>query len=177
MVPFPNPGGARVGVKDVALDLLRQHDMAETVPVPIIELCNREGVEVRETLFTESGVSGLIIGRDGQFSIYVNRDEPKTRKRFTIAHELGHYILHLRGKRDNGGFRDSQSTIRTVFRRAGDSSIEEREANQFAAALLMPETLVREYGPVSDAVALGSIFGVSAEAMRIRLEDGLYVRR
>lgn len=76
-----------------------------------------------------------------------------------------------------GGFRDSQSTILTAFRRADASSQLEREANRFAATVLMPDTLIREYGPVSDPVELGRIFGVSTEAMRIRLDDVLSVGR
>lgn len=92
VVGFVRPRGAAVGVRNLsseALALLRKHDMAETVPVPIIQLCGLEGIEVLETGFTEPGIAGLIIGRDGHFSIYVNREEPKTRKRFTIAHEFG----------------------------------------------------------------------------------------
>ena len=159
------------------MGLLQKHDRAETVPVPIIEVCRGEGITVLETRFKEPGIAGMIIGREGRFTTYVNRDEPNTRERFTIAHELGHYVLHLQGHLDEGGFRDDRSTILTAFRQSGATSPLEREANQFAAEILMPEPLIREYAPISDPMDLGRIFGVSAEAMRIRLDDVLSIRR
>ncbi|MCO8287257.1 ImmA/IrrE family metallo-endopeptidase [Tetragenococcus halophilus] len=59
----------------------------------------------------------------------------EARNRFTIAHELGHYFLHARGKEN---FTDS------VFYRNLDYNDEEFEANEFAACLLMPEKQFRE---------------------------------
>jgi len=97
-------------------------------------------------------------------TILVNDQDAKVRQRFTIAHELGHYFLHIKE-------RDTDEPI-ISFR--SDNSPREREANSFAAALLVPEDLLREeYGkmviPVSDTLA--DIFRVSKATMRIRLEE------
>ena len=82
------------------------------------------------------------------------------RRRFTIAHEIGHFLLHPeRAVTERGG-----ATNKTM-------AACEREANQFAAELLMPEHLVRqavlEEGP--DARLLADRFDVSAQAMHLRL--------
>jgi Zn-dependent peptidase ImmA (M78 family) len=81
------------------------------------------------------------------------------RKRFTIAHEIGHFVLHQEGfRREAGG----------VAGRA-----EDREADAFAAELLMPEHLVRqavlEHGP--DDARLADRFEVGRKAMRARLRQ------
>lgn len=107
--------------------------------------------------------------------IGVNSSHPLTRQRFTIAHELGHLLLH-----------GSRSVIvdTHVFRRDQTSSMgtetEEREANGFAAELLMPSVFVeREFDAVLDddpgvtarqlVARLAAVFGVSEQAMEIRL--------
>ncbi len=82
------------------------------------------------------------------------------RRRFTIAHEIGHFVLHphrLAPER-NGGVNAAWQT-------------EEREADQFAAELLMPEELVREAVLVhgADAARLSDRFEVSRQAMQARL--------
>ena len=94
----------------------------------------------------------------------MNEDESDVRARFTIAHELGHYFLHVKN--------DSRQIV-TSFRR--DRSHRETAANKFASDLLMPKKLIKEeYSkmviPVSDTLA--KKFEVSKPAMRIRL-DGL----
>lgn len=92
----------------------------------------------------------------------MNERDIKTRARFTIAHELGHYFLHMA---------DSDNKVITSFRM--DHSLVEKQADAFAAELLMPEDSVRkEYGnmviPVSDSLARS--FNVSKQAMRFRLD-------
>jgi Zn-dependent peptidase ImmA (M78 family) len=83
------------------------------------------------------------------------------RRRFTIAHEIGHFVLHPhRLAPERGG-----ASGNTAWQQ------QEREADQFAAELLMPEDLVREavvlHGP--DAARLADQFGVSRQAMQARL--------
>ncbi|MDR2518099.1 MAG: ImmA/IrrE family metallo-endopeptidase [Spirochaetaceae bacterium] len=77
------------------------------------------------------------------FIIYLNIDEPVLRKRFTVAHELGHLFLHMGYLNDkkkwdsisDDGFQDS-----AYFRMLDNYSQEENEANEFAASFLMPKT-------------------------------------
>lgn len=94
--------------------------------------------------------------------IGVNRNNSMARKRFTIAHELGHYCLHHRDG-DEISYADLRSTI---------SSPKEAEANRFASELLMPENLVKEEHNkllFPTVGALADRFAVSRQAMKIRL--------
>lgn len=111
-------------------------------PVEIVRICNENGLQVFEEYLQED-VSGLIIVDEKKWEKYnskqfiiVNLIESAARRRFTIAHELAHYILHkkdskLYAHRDMAGKDNQRNPI-------------EREANYFAANILMPEGLVKE---------------------------------
>ena len=93
--------------------------------------------------------------------IYVNRDEPALRQTFTVAHELGHKILHP----DWVATDDYR-----VYRRGNQVQDEhETEANAFAASLLMPRFMMdRCYElPVPD---ISQVFAVSVPAVKARLQ-------
>jgi Zn-dependent peptidase ImmA (M78 family) len=110
-------------------------------------------------------LSGLLLPQ--RFEIWVSRHEPWQRRRFSVAHEIGHFLLH------------TESGADAVFCRVGDlrpdpdspDRLRERQANRFAAELLMPPDLVeREVarrGP--DPIALAGLFDVSDVAMGFRL--------
>jgi hypothetical protein len=92
--------------------------------------------------------------------IVLHGPSSERRRRFPIAHAIGHFVLHphrLAPQRGGGGNAAWQA--------------QEREADQFAAELLMPESLVREAvllrGP--DADRLADRFDVSRKAMQTRL--------
>jgi len=93
----------------------------------------------------DESVSGFLLkGIDDGGIIGVNRRHNLSRQRFTIAHEIGHFLLH-----DYEGVHfDGDSTTLQVYRRDANSStgldLNEREANLFAAELLMPESLLRD---------------------------------
>lgn len=118
-------------------------------------------------------VSGMLLRRGEEKVIGVNQGHARVRRRFTVAHELGHLLLH-RGRPlilDAGtrvNFRDSVSSLAT--------DREEMEANRFAAALLAPEAMVRraareaQRATVEELVAdLAGRFGMSGTAMNYRL--------
>ena len=91
-------------------------------------------------------------------------DTPTRRHRFTIAHELGHWICHAKGMDDPPTFCRAQDISQDADRAL------EREANVFGAELLMPEAAVREaWAAVPDAAEVASQFGVSLLAARWRL--------
>jgi Zn-dependent peptidase ImmA (M78 family) len=77
---------------------------------------------------------------DGSGVIGVNSEHPKTRQRFTIAHEIGHLLLH--GEEE---FHIDEKAPLALRDEVSSQAIDPREieANQFAAELLMPDTLVR----------------------------------
>lgn len=107
-----------------------------------------------------SDVSGLVETIDGVAVVRVNSAESNTRQRFTMAHELGHLLLHVDPSVSKVHFRDKTYS--------GDA--QEREANAFASDVLMPESWVRELRRVGyDAEKMAETFGVSLPAMKIRL--------
>jgi hypothetical protein len=107
-------------------------------------------------------LSGVLL--PSRWEIWIRRDEPTPRRRFTVAHEIGHHLLHS----DGATVLCRPSDVETA---RGDLRDREREANRFAAELLMPEELVREAvdrdGP--NPIALSARFQVSDVAMGYRL--------
>src|SRR3954453_10851413 len=132
------------------------------LPVPVEAIAeDLLGLQVGES--ENLAVSGILLPPERQ--IWLNAVEGAPRRRFTLAHELGHWVCqHLEGK------------TAPVYCRAADVQPEptaadralEREANVFAAELLMPEPAVRDVfaGSVSECA---ETFGVSEEAMHWRL--------
>jgi hypothetical protein len=110
-------------------------------------------------------LSGMLL--PARQEVWVNMHEPWERRRFSVAHEVGHFLLHA-------GANDA-----AVYCRVGDlrpdpdtpERLREREANRFAAELLMPAALVKREmtatGP--DPAALAAAFRVSDVAMAWRL--------
>lgn len=152
-----------------AAEVLRRHGLY-SIPVDPVVLANRLGIKVHNAKFSQEGVSGVIAKRGDYVSLLVNEADAPARKRFTIAHELGHHFLHL--VRD-GAFVDKEVDL---FRgEPGEEDArkqEEVQANQFAAALLMPEELVRtEFEAAPDLTAIARLFNVSEAAMGFRLSQ------
>ena len=100
-------------------------------------------------------------GKDGYW-IECHKHDSETRKRFTIAHEIGHYLFHKHMMTDDiedNALYHSDLSIR-----------EEVEANKFAAWLLMPDELIAEYLEQGlDMDAMAKKFNVSRHAMAIKL--------
>lgn len=143
------------------------------VPVRLGDLAKDLGVGAVKVSSMKTGVSGQIAREDGSYVIRVNRNEARERQRFTIAHELAHYLLH-RDIIDAS----SDGIMDNVLYRSGASERIEYEANRLAADLVMPAAAVRgilaaEYrGIVTEATIenLAARFGVSKAAMELRLE-------
>ena len=117
----------------------------------------------------EQGISGKIIkdrehGGASGYSIVINSNEAPNRQRFTIAHEIGHYLLHR--DRIGDGLTDD------ALYRSGLSTMEEVRANRLAADILMPYDLVERSikQGVKNVEDLAALFRVSVQAMRVRLE-------
>ncbi len=138
-------------------------------PVLTIPIARKLGLRVYRMSGWPQDVSGLIRrdeddgGKSG-FAIYVNADHAETRRRFTIAHELGHFVLH-RELIGDGIVEDA------LLRAQGLSNRVEAQANRFAADLLMPRHLLdaaHREGIVT-IPELARAFKVSKDAMSIRL--------
>lgn len=162
-------------LEDRAEDILRSAGGYQ-IPVPITLVANSLGLRVSPANLSDD-ISGMLVIEDGRGSVGYNANHALVRQRFTIAHELGHFVLH-RGSHDV--FIDKKKHT-AMFRRdhvsaAGVDPLE-IEANQFAATLLMPKNLVlREISDLDFDLAdedtlslLAHRFEVSTQAMSIRL--------
>lgn len=147
-------------------------------PVDLARVAKRLGIEVCEHKFVPE-IDGLYLRLPGAppvIAVNNTYTKPIARRRFTLAHEIGHHLL---GRRTPAGSRlfylDTPQTGRTIVERACD---------RFAALLLMPEDWVRryheelEFNPYNRVRIMAERFGVSAWAMRRRLRElGLEVSR
>jgi Zn-dependent peptidase ImmA (M78 family) len=168
-----HPDARRNRARAKARELLRRY--GDDVPVDIVAMARACGVTVR-TESLEPFVSGLLLVREDEAVIGVNAEHHLNRRRFTIAHELGHFLLHL----DRSAFFLDASPV--FFRQETTMSKDhdqEREANAFAAELLMPERAVQTLmatDPIDvfdDAAVkqMANCFGVSTQALIIRLTE------
>ncbi|MFP5077482.1 ImmA/IrrE family metallo-endopeptidase [Rhizobium sp. YIM 134829] len=133
--------------------------------IPVIEIAEQNGVNV---LFSDLGRFRENIAGFCDFQaarLYVNRDDSTTRQMFTIAHELGHWLLH----RDAFLADPERYPVLPRFQKPDENNAFEREANAFAANLLVPDHLLEPVkgAPVS---ALADVFGVSRTMMEYRLK-------
>jgi Zn-dependent peptidase ImmA (M78 family) len=146
------------------------------IPIKIDAIVKAHDIEIFEDNELESFVSGILMMKAGRVGLVINHYHSESRKRFTIAHELGHYLLH----RDTSSvFIDETPLFYRGARSERDVDTREVEANVFAAELLMPEEAVRadlKAAPAraKDSVAIGKMatrYGVSGTAMQYRLQQ------
>src|SRR5215212_1431503 len=150
----------------------------ERLPVPVEDLADSVyGLLVRDVgdmrsapgapmLAPGQSLSGMLLPARGE--IWVNAEEARQwppRRRFTIGHELGHWVMHRTGQ-------ESLFCRRTSVDEAPAAPARdiEEEASAFAAALLMPQWLfVREHARYDgDIAALCAVFGTSVAATERR---------
>lgn len=109
-------------------------DLEGRFPVPVGEICERIGLNV-EFCNLPNGQAGKLVGN----TIQVNDNYAGTRNLFTIAHEIGHYIINKNTNQpnDKNSFNDKRQYSK-------EELAEERRANEFAAELLMPTEIFTE---------------------------------
>lgn len=141
------------------------------LPVPIEEIAKREGIKVKYGSL-EGDMSGFLFSQKKEIVIGINAFHPPTRQRFTLAHELGHLFLKHQGE-----FFVDRQVIYRDYRSGLGIDQSEKEANGFAAELLMPEDEVRsillkndvDLENEEDVQQIADIFGVSKQAMTYRI--------
>jgi Zn-dependent peptidase ImmA (M78 family) len=152
-------------------------------PVPVVAVAEHLGIRVESSVLGDD-VSGLIVIKESGAIISYHEGHASVRQRFTIAHEIGHYVLH----RASGPLFIDNNTYGIVMARDEASSTgevrREREANAFAAALLMPTELIEkavsdkhlDLADESALLELAREFDVSALAMTYRLVNLGYLK-
>ena len=142
-------------------------------PVPVEAIATMLGARIVKYDFNNE-VSGILIRKGADIVIGVAKEQSKTRQRFTIAHEIGHLILH-EGEEIHVD-KDFRVKLRSQISSAA-IDVDEIEANTFAAALLMPEALLMkdikkleiDFDDASQIDNLAKRYNVSGQAMTFRL--------
>lgn len=159
-------------IERTVLDLLHEHGIT-TPAVDVQAVAEACGAAIRFERFNNE-VSGLLLRDAATNIIGVEKRQSPTRQRFTIAHELGHLLLH-----DGEELRVDRQ-FRMNLRSPASSTaedVEEIEANAFAASLLMPlpflkrdfEELWIDIDDEEQVKELAGRYEVSPQAMTIRL--------
>lgn len=145
-------------IAEISEYLPKDKSGAPIVPINLSIILNKFNLKAYDVEFKRPDVSGAF-DRSAK-EIYLNSTDPQSRKLFTLAHELGHYFLHSSVESD------------VLFRERTDhKEKKEKEADQFAAELLMPESSIRAYWPIAESIQqLADIFSVSYLAMKTRLQ-------
>lgn len=152
-----------------ASDLLKKHNIT-SIPIDVEAICREEGINISYADLREveekhkKPISGILLVTGDKKDIVVNKNDIPERKRFTIAHELGHYFRHY----DHSASPDS---MMISFRSARTEK--EYEADEFAAKLLMPKEYVEEEYKkltVPYISTLAKEFNVLKAAMAYRLD-------
>ena len=148
-------------INSLAEDVLSAYNIS--VPIGNIdEIVEKLGGTIQKEAFFSDGA----VEKEGNgFKIIVSPFQDEKRERFTIAHELGHLFLHM-GYRTNNELWEKQEN--NIYHRIGNSE-KEYQANEFAAAFLMPAT---EYLSVLNKVAEGNMVDTSkiAEYFNVSIE-------
>ncbi len=168
--------------------ILKELELVGTIPVNIERLIKGQGISLNKNATSDeigrgrganrSSTNGDVIGEikksGDEYHILILGSDHYYRKRFTMAHELGHFVLH----------KNKLDSLRSIFdsnqyQADGITEEEETEANDFAAEILMPEDKVREIFAETmrsqnnnedrTIEEMSKIFQVSKMAIKLRL--------
>ena len=138
-----------------------------TLPVDVEDVARQLGIKVKR-LPLDPGTDGLLVKDEGEenFTAVVDAYAGTHRARFTLAHEIAHYVRSYQNATEVTGIVEKRDNM-------SSTSTDENEvwANTFAAALLMPAGVVaslwKDGRPVED---IGGLFNVSLSSLNHRLE-------
>lgn len=156
-------------IKRIISELLKDVNISKP-PVPVDRIARHLGLRVRHEPF-EGEISGCLIRRGDDASIGINSMHHENRQRFTLAHEIAHFLLH------HGDRVILDRNFLVNLRYANGDTDEEREANYFAAELLMPEGFLEndlrdkkiDIEEDEQITMLANQYKVSPQAMTYRL--------
>jgi Zn-dependent peptidase ImmA (M78 family) len=172
-------------IEKIAEQLIEELGINE-LPVPVDKIAEKKGITVKPFDDLGDDVSGVLVVENGEGTIGFNSSHSKVRRRFTIAHELGHYVLHNNNTTelfvDTSAhyIPENYSNIKIEYRNhlSSEGTVKkEQQANAFAAALLMPkkflvEEIKNHHFDLSDDESISQLaktFNVSMLAMSLRI--------
>lgn len=165
--------------KNIAAQILVKYSLTDP-PVDSLKIATNEGIRVVFKKLPDdlkNEVSGFFDPnyKPGNGAIVINEDISPSRMVFTIAHELGHVLLHEDIRKSD---KISSVQYRTNNWQTGCKPCEEQEADVFAAHLLMPDKWIKRYVSLLKNIDkdvnpenLSELFGVSKNAMYFRMKD------
>ncbi|MBP9748663.1 ImmA/IrrE family metallo-endopeptidase [Patescibacteria group bacterium] len=154
--------------EDAADALVKEFHYEEPF-VNVFEIALRKGLRLKEYDPDEKAVLQNAAGffDPDTKTIYVNKEDPPNRKTFTVAHELGHFLLE---------HKPSEYGVLPRWQTPGEEKEAiEKEADAFAANLLVPKSILKnvmsKYGLTKeDTSVLAKMFGVSEVVIRYRVK-------
>ena len=149
-------------LEDLTARILVNNDMYN-IPVDPVKIAKTYDILVYEGNLNNKIAGAIRYYKDeDKFEILVNKNDPKTKQRFTIAEELGYYILHEKK------LKDDEIHINLIDKQINE---EEKEVEYFAGALLINKTLLENvYNSSSTILELSELFKVSVSSMTVRLD-------
>jgi len=135
---------------------LLEHQLSEVFPLFSLVVCPDNAIPDAEG-YTQFEPPQIVLRE----SVYIGALQGNPRSRMTVAHELGHLLLHK-------GVAKARSTATFDSRKNKPFNSAEWQARKFAAYFLMPEHLVREFGSAEE---LAAGCRVSLQSARIRLDE------
>lgn len=151
---------------------LERNGFSISTPIDVDEIASKLGLVVKyDHSLEDEGVTGCIfLDNNGQATVLINPvdNSYEPRRRFTLAHEIGHFCLHLDENKNE--FIDDR---KTMSRSASYWDTYEAQANTFAAQLLMPKNLIAKTGKqiVSEYRTTESSEQIGAQAFINRMAD------
>jgi len=152
-----------VRAKDLLLDVYGKMEQVE-LPINLSKVVDYLGLQA--LVFAADGEKDISGALDrGNNTIYINGDERYERQSFTLAHEIGHYLLH----QDKSYDLLHRSDLQTPYENKEE---EESEADAFAASLIMPRSLMRQQWKINPEISyIANMFGTSHTAAEYRLKN------
>jgi len=170
----------RKKIETLVTKLLTENGIKEA-PVQVARIAKAEGLRIFIDSL-EGDLSGFLYRDKGQAVIGVNTHHHPVRQNFTIGHELGHYLLH--DQEPLHVDHEFRVRLRSDMSSQG-TDLGEREANFFAASLLMPKDFLEadleneDYVDLLDGQFLRDLsrkYGVSTQALVNRLKNLGYIQ-
>lgn len=172
-ISFDEMASLKSEAKIAAKEVLSTYCPKIELPISPFHIAEKMGLQVKPVTVKSNVAGGLLKKENSPPIIFFNGDDAINRRRFTVAHEIGHYYRHFTEQYEFEymDYRDQMSS------KGNDP--EEIFANQFAANLLMPENHVKAQFAVlkssgslkAKLLGLANLFEVSVDAMSIRVKS------